>query len=138
MNWASAGGAPGNARRKERASRLPRVRRMVKDFLFEEDAGPTDLLGRDDPQEVGQEAVHELEVRGEGRDLLLLSVEDLLGELLLVQGLTGAAVHEVEVRVQAEALALGVAVSPHQLVAAGGRPHHPLLRLEARAVLDVE
>src|SRR6266705_5667227 len=123
MNWASAGGAAGKARRRERASTLVHVRRRVfiidPSPLLEEDAGPADLLGRDDPQEVGQEAVHELEVRGERRDLLLLSVEDFLGELLLVQGLPGAAVHEVEVGVQAEALALAVAVPPHQLVAAG-------------------
>src|SRR6266704_4083307 len=142
MNWASAGGAAGKARKKERASTLHVRRRVLvigRTFLLEENAGPADLLGRDDPEEVGQEAVHELEVRGEGRDLLLLSVEDFLGELLLVQGLPGAAVHEVEVRVQAEAFPLGVAVAPHELVPpARGGPHHPFLRLEARAVLDVE
>src|SRR5260221_12392047 len=127
MNCASAGGAPGMARSRKRVRRRPRRRRgrrrvIILDSLFEKDAGPADLLGRDHPEEVRQKTVHELEVGGERRYLLFLSVEDFLGELLLLQGLPGASVQEVEIPVQAEALALGIAVAAHHL---GASPRLP-------------
>src|SRR5207244_3856164 len=101
-------------------------------------AGAPDLLGRDHPQEIREEPVHELEIRRERRHLLILAVEDLFRELLLVQGLARAAVDEVELGVQAEALALEVAVAAHEARAVELVPYHPLLGLESGAVLRVE
>src|SRR5258706_15561820 len=102
MNCASAGGTAGRARSRESVRRRPRRRRgrrrvFILDSLFEKDPGPADLLGRDHPEEVRQKAVHELEVGGERRYLLFLSVEDFLGELLLVQGLPRASVPEIQI-----------------------------------------
>src|SRR5688500_11814548 len=100
MNWAAAGLAAARTS-TARSSDLARPSarwRMGVFFLAEEDAGAADLLGRDHAQEVRQQPVHELEVGRQGRDLLLLAVEDFFRELLLVQGLPGAAVHEHELR----------------------------------------
>src|SRR5574340_1560587 len=66
--------------------------------LAQEDARAADLLGRDHAQEIGQEPVHQLEVRRQREDALLLRVQDLLGEALLVQEETGLGVDEIEVR----------------------------------------
>src|SRR5215468_6776387 len=122
MNCAPAGGAKEKADSTERRRATARNRRAargraqsyMKGSLSQEDPRPPDLLGRDHAQEVRQEPVHELEKRGERRDLLLLSVEDLFRELLLVEGLAGAPVDEVEIRAQAVALPLEVAVAPHE------------------------
>src|SRR5215470_15723419 len=126
MNWAPAG--PAASARRSASTATPAVRKRVGigSTLLEQDAGAPDLLGRDDPQEIGEEPVHQLEIRGEGGDLLVLAVEDLLRELLLVEGLAGASVDEVELRVQAEALALEVAVAADEARPVVLVPDHPL------------
>src|SRR5512140_1636641 len=142
MNWARALAAPRRDTRRVPRTMLPlpgATRRGFISFLLEEDPRPPHLLRRDHPEEVRQQPIHELEIGGEGRGLLLLAVEDLLRELLLVQGLAGAAVHEVEVRGEGEALALEVAVAAHEPGAVRARvAHHALLGLEAGAVLLLE
>src|SRR5262245_43543036 len=140
MYWARAG--PG-ALRLSRASALNSRRAPGRPpspsmRLAEQDTRAADLLWRDDAQEVGQHAVHQLEVGGERRGLLLLAVQHLFGESLLVQHLAAAPVDEVEVGGEAEALALQVAVATHQARAVVGAAHHALLRLEAGAVLLLE
>src|SRR5215475_2822282 len=86
MNCAPAGGALEKDTRTERRRATARnrqaargrARSCMKGSLSQEDPRPADLLGRDHAQEVRQEPVHELEKRRERRDLLLLSVQDLL------------------------------------------------------------
>src|SRR5438067_1456547 len=145
MNWARAGVARAERRTTRDATKRPArgpARRSVIGFssgLPEKDARAPHLLGRDHAQEVRDEPVHELEIGGERGDLLLLAVEDLFRELLLVQVLPGAAVDEVELRRQAEPLALEVAVGAHEARPAGaGIAHHALLGLEAGTVLLLE
>src|SRR5688572_33485564 len=108
-------------------------------ILIKEDARAPDLLGRDDTQEVGEQAVHELEVGRQRGGLLLFRVEHLLRELLLVQRLPGLSVDEVEIRRKTEALTFQVTAAALQARPIGaGIAHHALVRLETRAVLLLE
>src|SRR5262249_34000121 len=139
MNWARASWGESNRPANTAATRATGLGFIFRRPLSQQDTRAADPLRRDHPEEVRQQPVHQLEIRRERRDLLLLAVQHFFGELLLVQQLARAAVDEVEVGGQAEALAFEIAVAPQQPRAVGaGVAHHPLLGLEARAVLDLE
>src|SRR3954468_16434889 len=76
--------------------------------LLQEHPGPADLLTAERAQEVRHQAVHQLEVGGQRRRVLLGVVQDLLAVTLGVHRRAGTAVDEHELRSQDEALALHV------------------------------
>src|SRR5207245_7280034 len=81
MNCASPGAAVKAVASDARTSR----RLFMGGCLPQQDAGTPDLLRRDHAEEVRQDAIHQLEVRGQGRDLLVLAVDAFFRELFLVQ-----------------------------------------------------
>src|SRR5512147_2332656 len=108
MNWPAAGPGRARAARATTTSNSGRSLRMgpfsrLRWALAQEHACPSDLLGRDHTEEIGEQSVHQLEVGRQRRDALVLRVQHLLGEALLVEELSGLRVDEVEVRAQAEA-----------------------------------
>src|SRR5579884_1893188 len=76
--------------------------------LLQKDAGSLDLLAAERAQEARDQAVHQLEIRGERRRALVRVVEHLFAEVLRVHDRAGAAVDEDELRLQDVALALHV------------------------------
>src|SRR4029077_10882483 len=81
--------------------------------LFHEDPRSLDLLAAEGAQEAGHQAVHQLEIRREGRGGLLRAVENLFLVALRVDRRPSPAIDEDELRLQDEALALHVGADRH-------------------------
>src|SRR5437899_12040701 len=77
---------------------------MSNRALLQEHAGAADLLAAERAEEVGDEPVHELEIRRQRRRILLRVVQDLFPVTLRVHRRAGAAVDEYEFRAEDEAL----------------------------------
>src|SRR5215471_3876294 len=76
--------------------------------LLQQDSGAFDLLGAERAEEVGDDAVHQLEIRGERGGLVLRVIERFFTARQRGNRRSGAAVDEDELRTQHEALALHV------------------------------
>src|SRR6185295_14980227 len=101
--------------------------------LFHENPRALDLLAAQGAQKAGHQAVHQLEIRGEGGRGLLRAVEDLFLVALRVDRGPGPAVDEDELRLQDEALALHVGADRHYPTAAYLVDHFLLALHEPRA-----
>src|SRR3954471_3946657 len=76
--------------------------------LLEQDSRAPNLLAAERAQEIGHQAVHQLEIGRQRRRILLRVVEDLLAIAFGVHRRAGAAVDEHELRPQDESLAFHV------------------------------
>src|SRR5262245_9574631 len=76
------------------------VKKRAAGFLLEEDARPFDLLAAQRAEEVRYEPIHQLEIGGQRRRVLLSVVENLLAIALGVHRRARPAVDEDELRAE--------------------------------------